>query len=112
MNLFFVRSGKLYTPSLDCGALAGITRRSIMQLANDELGLRVHEGKYRQKQLLEADEVFFTGTGSGVNFVRQIEKKNYSLKRKDRLAVQLDKVLSDVCYGRNPAYSDWLVEVK
>jgi len=112
MNIFFVRNGALYTPSLDCGALAGNTRRSVIQLSREVLGVRVHEGKYRRKSLDEADEVFFTGTGSGVNFVKQIEKKKYSLRSKNRLAVQLDQVLGDVCRGRDSSYSDWLVEVK
>lgn len=112
MNLFMVRSGKLYTPSLECGALAGITRRSVIQLAKEVLGIRVAEGKYRQKQLLEADEVFFTGTGSGVNFVKQVEKKKYSLSSKKRMAVELDNFMTNVCLGRESAYSDWLVEVR
>jgi len=112
MNLFFVRAGKLFTPSLECGALAGITRRSVLQLAQEVLGLKVSEGKYRQSSLLEATEVFFTGTGSGVNYVKQVEKKKYSLSQKNRLAVELDKVLTSVCSGKESRYADWLVEVK
>ncbi len=112
MNLFMVSGGKLLTPSLDCGALAGITRRSILQLAQEVLGVRVAEGKYREKKLLEADEVFFTGTGSGVNYVKQVESTKYKLSGKNRLAVQIDEVLTSVCQGRESKYADWLVEVK
>lgn len=111
MNLFFVRKSRLFTPSLGCGALAGITRRSVIQLAREVLGVRVHEGKYRRKLLLEAEEVFFTGTGSGINFVKQVENKKFSLKDNERMAVRLDNVLADVCYGRESKYAHWLVEV-
>ena len=112
MNLFFAKGGRLYTPSLDCGPLAGITRRTIMQLAKEQIGVKVSEGKYRAQRLLDADEVFFTGTGSGVNFCKQIERKRYSLKRKDRLAPQLWQLYQDLTAGKLPQYSDWLVPVK
>ncbi|MBI5266169.1 MAG: aminotransferase class IV, partial [candidate division Zixibacteria bacterium] len=54
MNLFFVSDGKLFTPSLACGPLDGITRRTIIELARHELGITVTEGKYRAARLLSA----------------------------------------------------------
>lgn len=111
MNMFFVRNGKLFTPSLDCGPLAGITRKTIMQLAREELGLKVSEGKYRKQQLLDAEEVFFTGTGSALNFARQVETKKFNLKRKARLASELAQLYHNLTAGKLPQYSEWLVPV-
>ncbi|TFH65966.1 MAG: hypothetical protein E4G91_00540 [Candidatus Zixiibacteriota bacterium] len=108
MNLFFVDGGKLFTPSLACGPLAGITRKSVIQLATAELGIRVIEGKYRPARLLEADEVFFCGTGSGINYARQIEKRRFNLTNVNSIARKISELLAAVTQGRVNRYSDWL----
>jgi branched-subunit amino acid aminotransferase/4-amino-4-deoxychorismate lyase len=58
-NLFFLKRGVLYTPSLDCGPLKGTRREFILELCR-ELKLPVVEGKFRLKELLSADEAFIT----------------------------------------------------
>jgi branched-chain amino acid aminotransferase len=60
-NLFFVRDGHIFTPSLDCGILSGITREIVIQLSKEN-GFRVEEGKWPGEELSEADEIFLTGT--------------------------------------------------
>ncbi len=60
-NLFFVRDGRVLTPSLDCGLLSGITRRMVIQLS-EENGFHVEEGKWLGEELYGADEIFLTGT--------------------------------------------------
>jgi branched-chain amino acid aminotransferase len=108
MNLFFVEAGKLFTPSLACGPLNGITRKSIIQLAKAELGIRAFEGRYRPARLLEADEVFFCGTGSGINYVRQIEKRKYSLAKTSSIARKISGLMAAVTQGEVSRFSDWL----
>lgn len=60
-NFFFVSDGRIMTPSLDCGILAGITREVVIQLANEN-GLLVEEGAWFQDELAKAQEAFVTGT--------------------------------------------------
>jgi branched-chain amino acid aminotransferase len=60
-NLFFVKRGKLLTPALSCGLLAGITREAILRIARQQ-GIQVREGRYRPSDLLGADEVFLSST--------------------------------------------------
>ena len=60
-NLFFVRDGHIFTPSLDCGLLSGITREMIIQLSKEN-GFRVEEGRWPGEELCEAEEIFLTGT--------------------------------------------------
>lgn len=60
-NLFFIRSGRLNTPALACGLLAGITRQVVIQLAK-ELHLPIEEGYFSVDQLHQADECFLTNT--------------------------------------------------
>ncbi|MDZ5608670.1 aminodeoxychorismate lyase [Bacillus pseudomycoides] len=60
-NLFFVKGGVLYTPSLETGILNGITRAFIIKIA-EVLDVHVEEGFFTQKELLSADEVFVTNS--------------------------------------------------
>ncbi|WP_127534432.1 aminotransferase class IV [Paenibacillus kobensis] len=60
-NLFFVRDGKLCTPSLATGILPGITRELVLELAA-EAGLAAEEGLYGWDELLQADEVWVTSS--------------------------------------------------
>jgi branched-chain amino acid aminotransferase len=62
-NIFIVRGGELLTPPLSAGALYGITRNVVMDLAR-ELGLAVGEPDLTRYDLFIADECFLTGTGA------------------------------------------------
>ncbi len=73
MNLFLVRDGIILTPFLDGTSLHGITRRAVIQMAED-LGHTVIETKVARESLYAADEVFFTGTAAEVTPVRSIDR--------------------------------------
>lgn len=60
-NVFWVRDGVLYTPALQAGPLAGVTRDYVMELAA-QLGLEVREGLYRFEHLAAAEEAFVTNS--------------------------------------------------
>jgi len=70
-NLFIVKDGKIYTPPMTTGALAGITRNVIIDLAR-KLGYEVCERNITPVELFNADEVFLTGTAAEVVPVREI----------------------------------------
>ncbi len=71
-NIFFVRDRTLYTPSLACGVLPGITRGVVLDMA-PSLGLQIREGRYRPAFLYGADECFLTGSGIGILPVQAID---------------------------------------
>jgi len=73
-NIFIVRDGKLLTPPLSSGALAGITRALIIRLAK-KLGIEVTERNITPHELFTADEVFFTGTAAEVAPIREVNKR-------------------------------------
>ena len=75
-NIFLVMDGKLYTPPIEENVLPGITRDTIIQLAQSELGLNVIEAKIDRSQLYIADEVFLTGTAAHLTPVVQIDSRN------------------------------------
>jgi branched-chain amino acid aminotransferase len=62
-NVFIVKAGQLFTPPLSAGALYGITRRVVLELAT-ESGLQVSEPNLTRYDLFNADECFLTGTGA------------------------------------------------
>ena len=64
-NVFAVRRGRLWTPSLDCGLLAGVTRGLIIRLAR-RAGLPVREGRITASDLARSDEIFLTNSLFGV----------------------------------------------
>ncbi len=71
-NLFIVRSGSLLTPPVTDGALEGITRRLVMELAEEE-GIPVREQSLGPWDLHTAEECFLTGTGAELVPVREID---------------------------------------
>src|ERR1700690_3386511 len=62
-NIFIVKNGRLFTPPLSAGALYGITRQTVIELAG-EAGLKVSEPNLTRYDLFNADECFLTGTGA------------------------------------------------
>ncbi|MGP8020929.1 MAG: branched-chain-amino-acid transaminase [Limisphaerales bacterium] len=71
-NLFIVKNGELQTPPLSAGALYGITRGVVMELAEEE-GLSVSEPNLTRYDLFNADECFLTGTGAEIVPVVKID---------------------------------------
>ncbi|MCE9636920.1 MAG: aminotransferase class IV [Planctomycetes bacterium] len=74
-NVFWVRGGELFTPSHDCGILAGITRTLLIWTMRKDLGAVVHEGRYGYADMAGADEVMLTGSVRGVSPVVRIDGK-------------------------------------
>ena len=71
-NIFVVKNGQLSTPPVDAGILDGITRRFVMNELCPALGLPIEERMMRLEEVLDADEVFLTGTAAEVIGVSQV----------------------------------------
>lgn len=75
-NLFWIKNGILYMPSLETGILNGITRRFILALAAQS-GLEVQEGLYKPEDLLEAEEVFATNSIQEIIAIKSVGSETY-----------------------------------
>lgn len=73
-NIFLVKDKALFTPSLECGCLDGITRRLILNLAK-KYRIPVNEGNFTLSDLFNADEVFFTNSLMGIMPLASLERK-------------------------------------
>ena len=70
-NIFLIKNNKIYTPSLDCGLLNGITRKVILK------NNKVIEKKITKKELFDADEIFLSGTADFISCVSQLDHKKF-----------------------------------
>ena len=77
-NIFWVREGTVYTPALSTGAIAGITRATVLRLAEAD-SIPVVEGIYELSDLVEADEIFLTSANLGVALVTTFDFRKYSV---------------------------------
>ena len=106
-NLFLVKDGVLHTPDLGGGALDGITRRTIIQFA-DDLGIKVVERRITRDEFYLADEIFMTGTAAEVTPIREYDDRVIGNGGRGPLTEKLQTLYFDVVHGRNEQYMDWL----
>jgi len=107
-NVFVVRDGTLLTPPLAAGCLAGITRESIMRIAEDE-GIPVREADLVRTELYLADEAFFTGTAAEVVPIREVDDR--VLGDPGPITRRVQEVFQAAIRGKDERYKDWLEPV-
>ena len=108
-NVFIVKDGVVMTPPTSSGALAGITRDSIMAIARD-LGHPVVEQQLLRHDLYLADEAFLTGTAAEVVPIRSVDDREIGSRGEITRALQ-EKYFAAV-RGEVEQYKDWLEYVR
>ena len=110
-NLFIVKRGILVTPPVTDNILEGITRRRLMEIARDELGIEVVERQIDRTELYGADEVFLCGTGAQISPVIEVDRRSIGTGRPGEVTKSLSRIYFDAVRGRLPAYRSWLTPV-
>jgi 4-amino-4-deoxychorismate lyase len=77
-NLFWAKEGTIHTPTLSTGALAGITRECVIEIANKHF-IPLREGIYEMTDLTDADEIFLTSSSIGVAPVTTFDFRRYAV---------------------------------
>ncbi len=108
MNIFIVRNGELITPSVDQDILEGITRASVIELAEKQ-GIKVIERAVDKTELLIADEVFLTGTAAKITPIRKIEST--TLNTNMPIMNKLKEKLIKITQGRDSSYENWITRI-
>ena len=108
-NIFIVRDGVIYTPELT-SALEGITRDTIMLLAQEE-GLTVREKRITRDEVYVADEAFFTGTAAEVTPIRELDDRAIGNGGRGPITERLQTMYFDQVHGRREDYPEWLTLV-
>lgn len=109
-NLFAVVKGRLVTPPLVSSVLPGITRDTILTLAQ-RLGLPVEEKALPREMLYLADELFFTGTAAEVTPIRSVDRQKVGSGRRGPVTEALQKAFFDVIECRAQDEHAWLTFV-
>lgn len=106
-NLFLVDAGgALNTPPVEA-VLPGVTRRSILALAEAE-GLPVREGALHPRQLYAASEAFLTGSGAGVWPIAEVDRRTIGAACPGPVTQRLSRRLLEVKAGKDPEFLHWL----
>jgi branched-chain amino acid aminotransferase len=110
-NLFMVRKDQLITPAISERVLEGITRDSIMALAEQEMGLEIVERPVDRSELYICDELFLTGTAVGVAPVVKVDHRAVANGAIGPVSRSLRQLYFLATHGRLPMYRKWLVPV-
>jgi len=111
MNVFMLRDGVLVTPPVTDNILEGITRRSVIELARNELGLQVVERSIDRTEVFIAEEMFMTGTAAQIVAITKIDHRPIGQGGMGSITTRLRELFDDVVRGRNSSYSKWNLEV-
>lgn len=105
-NIFMVQSGKIYTPK-EGSILPGITRNSIKKLAKN-VKIDFYEKKISVKDLVNADELFFTGTAAEITGISHIDGNRIADGKMGNVTQRLRELYGEVVHGRVKEYESWL----
>jgi branched-chain amino acid aminotransferase len=104
-SIFTVREGVIYTPDLAASILVGITRNSVIQIAQD-LGHPVVEKALIRSDLYLADEVFMVGTAAEVTPIREIDDQ--VIGAPGPVTAEIQAAYLDTVHGRSERWAQWL----
>ncbi|HCZ05953.1 MAG TPA: branched chain amino acid aminotransferase [Thermotogae bacterium] len=110
-NVFIVRDGVLITPPVTENILEGITRRSVMELAQNELGIPVVERPIDRTEIYICDELFLTGTAAQITAVTRVDHRPVGSGKMGPVTSKLRELFQMAVRGKLPKYSHWNVAV-
>ena len=110
-NIFMVKDGNLYTPSLSSSILDGITRDAVIKIA-ESLKLNVTETKIPREQLYIADELFFTGTAVEITPIKSVDKITIGSGTKGPVTTEIQKAFFGLFDGSTEDSWGWLEPVE
>jgi branched-chain amino acid aminotransferase len=111
MNFFMLRDGLLITPSVTENILEGITRKSVIELAREELNLTVVERQVDRTEVYLCDELFLTGTAAQITAVTRVDHRPVGNAKMGPITTHLYNLFQDILRGRVPKYLHWLTPV-
>lgn len=109
-NIFLVRDGVIYTPTLGTSALPGITRDTVIKLAK-EMGIDVREQAIPREWLYIADELFFSGTAAEITPIRSVDKIAIGAGTRGPITHKLQAAFEAILTGEVADRFGWLTHV-
>lgn len=109
-NIFIIEGDSIITPSLDSSILRGITRDSVIDLA-ESLGYDVLVEKISRERLYIADEIFFTGTAAEVTPIRSVDDRIIGNGKKGPVTDELQKTFFEIVENKRDDTFNWLTYI-
>ncbi|MCH9681633.1 MAG: branched-chain amino acid transaminase [Deltaproteobacteria bacterium] len=110
-HIFLMRRGTLVSPPSTEDNLDGITRRSIITMATEDLGMKFEEREIGRSELYVADELFLCGTGAQITPVASVDRRSINGGKIGEATKALHKHFDDVVHGRVEHRKKWLTPV-
>lgn len=110
-NLFLVEDNRLLTPSKESDILLGITRDSVIKIA-ESVGITVEERFIHREELLTADELFFSGTAAEITSIVSVDSVKIGRGRPGPITKAIQDRFTDIISGRDPEFAHWLAFTK
>jgi branched-chain amino acid aminotransferase len=110
-NLFVVKNGRIVTNDKDASILMGVTRASVLEIAQD-LGIGATVAPISVEDVLGADELFFTGTAVEVTAIREVDGRVMSGGKPGPITRRIQDTFNQAVRGQLPQYRHWLSLVR
>ncbi|MFN8556920.1 MAG: branched-chain amino acid transaminase [Dehalococcoidia bacterium] len=108
-NIFMIEGGRLVTPPSNENILVGITRETVIRLAQEELGMETVERPIDRSELYIADEVFMTGTAAHVTPIVEIDNRKVGTGDVGPTSATLQRLYFAAVRGELEKYQDWVI---
>lgn len=109
-NFFMIRDGILITPPKYSDVLEGVTRRTLLELA-EELSVSVVERDIDRTEVYIADEAFLSGTGAQVAWIAEVDGRKVGNGKMGSITGKIQKLFFDIVRGKEKKYKDWLTKI-
>ena len=109
-NIFAVKNNVLITPPLSSSALDGITRKSIIAFSK-EMKIKTRVKKISKHQLINADEIFLSGTAAEITPIIKIERRKIGDGKPGLMTKMIMETYSDIVMNKNKKFTKWLTAV-
>jgi branched-chain amino acid aminotransferase len=110
-NIFMVYENELWTPPISASILLGVTRKAVLQIAND-LGISVREEMIPREMLYIADELFFSGTAAEITPIRSVDGIQVGAGKRGPTTTRIQEHFFRLVEGKIEDKHGWLTEVK
>ncbi|MBI3362564.1 MAG: branched-chain amino acid transaminase [Chloroflexi bacterium] len=110
-NFFMLKDGRIITPPITENILEGVTRRTVMTLLRDELGIEVVERPIDRTEVYLCDEAFLCGTGVQISAIARVDHRPVGTGQMGPVVSDLRDLYFEVVRGRSPKYRHWCAPV-
>jgi branched-chain amino acid aminotransferase len=110
-NLFVVKNGAIQTNDEDASILMGVTRSSVLEIARD-LGIESRVADITVEDLMNADELFFSGTAVEVTAIREVDGRVIGDGKPGPVTRRIQETFNQAVRGELPQYRRWLSFVR